>query len=186
MLDINGCPIGIENITIIAQKFSNLHHLEMDCSASIMSDARCLNSCPGFKHLQTLRLINSEFWNLSHVVDPLRYSPHLKALDFSTSPIPLEEIVFIPSEAEELFDENCFISLSKHYPDLSLLNISSLFQVLPSMLLAMTKHLISLQILIMQNCCLDMIQFSSEEKKTLNQYIFSLLLYRYTPKLFKT
>ena len=167
VLDVDGCLLDIENITIIAQKFPNLRHLELDWTAFIMSDARCLN----FKHLQTLRLINSEFWNLSHVVDPLCHSPQLKALDLSASPIPDEEIVFIPSEAEEPFDENCFISLSKHYPDLSLRNISSLFQVLPSMLLAMTKHLISLQILIMQNCCLDMIQFSSEEKKTLNQYI---------------
>ena len=58
VLDINGCPIDIENITIIAQKFPNLRHLELDWSAFIMSDARCLNSCPGFKHMQTLRLIN--------------------------------------------------------------------------------------------------------------------------------
>ena len=118
-----------------------------------------------------LRSSHNRPWNLSHVVDPLRHSPQLKALDLSASPIPHEEIVFIPSEAEEPFDENCFISLSKHYPYLSLLNISSLFQVLPSMLLAMTKHPANLQILIMQSCSLDMIQFSSEKKKTLNQYI---------------
>ena len=162
VLDINGCPIDIENITIIAQKFPNLRHLELDWSALIMSDARCLNSCPGFKHLQTLRLINSEFWNLSHVVDPLRHSPQLKALD--------KEIVFIPSEAEEPFDENCFISLSKHYPELSLLNISSLFQVLPSTLLAMTKHLISLQILIMQSYCLDVTRFRHKQKTKLETW----------------
>ena len=70
---LEGGSIKIQNITTVAQKFPNLQHLDLDS----LSYPRWWNWCrpiSRLRSLQTLRLMNIEFWHLTPLVNLLRHT----------------------------------------------------------------------------------------------------------------
>lgn len=156
--------LEFQDSTLLCKNFKNLKHLELtvwQCDIGQTSRHSLL-----FEALETLRVTESGLGNFSLLVEHfLKRAPKLRALDVSVPTFQELEYTFFPNEMTP-FKENDFLLLAKQCPNLVVLDMSGLLKLLPYMMITIVKHLANLQVLKLQCCWLDMVEFSQEEKTT--------------------